>query len=389
MPVRSRGVFGARPYSFYFILLKVIILIQYRGHPKYRKIHPKYRKNRGVKKGVIHKLSTGFLSYPQVTNRFIHIYLLITMKKSKNSELQPLTQAELEKRLGFDGNEDVSEKLLHQQIDLTFMPRALIHCNLPYRKVLLPDGRPSPLYERRSNQLRLTLMSRVVGLPLPYGSMARMLFTYITECARKADSRVVMLDEPVGRMLARFGLQSSGGPRGTITRLREQMKSLAFTSATFDWCYSDSTRDAGLIENYPIFDRAAYDQPREGLLYFEIAPDRYRVILSPDIFREITSQAVPLNLVTLSQLQSSPMAMDLYSYLTYRMCSLKKPQLINWDQLHLKFGANIQHRWRFKALALRALGKVTTVYNGLKLDYDDEGIIIRPSLTDVPKVTKD
>ena len=52
------------------------------------------------------------------------------------------------------------------------------------------------------------------------------------------------------------------------------------------------------------------------------------VVLSADFYDEFVAHAVPIDLRALRALRGSPLALDIYSWLTYRMSYLRKPCLI-------------------------------------------------------------
>ena len=57
-------------------------------------------------------------------------------------------------------------------------------------------------------------------------------------------------------------------------------------------------------------------------------------------FEEITRSAVPVDLRAIRHLQRSPLAIDLYVWLTYRMSYLRTPTVVPWEGLQGQFGAD-------------------------------------------------
>ena len=62
--------------------------------------------------------------------------------------------------------------------------------------------------------------------------------------------------------------------------------------------------------------------------------------LSEAFFNEIVSHPVPLDLTTLKALKRSPLGLDLYLWLTYRIFALTTPQRLSWPQLYRQFGSD-------------------------------------------------
>ena len=88
----------------------------------------------------------------------------------------------------------------------------------------------------------------------------------------------------------------------------------------------------------------------------------------------------------LKALKRSPMALDIYCWLTYRMSYLKRPTQIPWGALQAQFGADYadtpQGRQGFKRGFFRALRSVLTVYPA-KVEEGTQGLKLHPSKTHV------
>jgi hypothetical protein len=83
----------------------------------------------------------------------------------------------------------------------------------------------------------------------------------------------------------------------------------------------------------------------------------------------------------LKALKRSPLALDLYSWLTYeafRAHKSGKPRYETWAQLHAHIGSEYGRLDRFRAKAKAALRKTKVVYPGLKLGKKQGGIEILP-----------
>lgn len=82
-------------------------------------------------------------------------------------------------------------------------------------------------------------------------------------------------------------------------------------------------------------------------------------------------------------LKRSPLALDLYAWLTYRMSYMRRRTEIPWSGLRAQFGADYAdtpdgHR-SFKKKFVAALRKVMVVYDGLRVDEGVRGPILLPS----------
>ena len=85
----------------------------------------------------------------------------------------------------------------------------------------------------------------------------------------------------------------------------------------------------------------------------------------------------------LKALKRSPMALDIYCWLTYRMCYLKRPTNIPWGALQTQFGADYardaQGIRNFRKAFVHHLKKVAEVYRTAHVEPSDNGLLLKPS----------
>ena len=110
-----------------------------------------------------------------------------------------------------------------------------------------------------------------------------------------------------------------------------------------------------------------------------------KVRLSEAFFNEIVSHPVPLDLTTLKALKRSPLGLDLYLWLTYRIFALTAPQRLTWKQVYRQFGsdpakasdnATIQD---FRSKVLRELKKIKLAWTDLNYTTAWGVLILYPS----------
>ena len=97
------------------------------------------------------------------------------------------------------------------------------------------------------------------------------------------------------------------------------------------------------------------------------------------------------DLRAIKALKRSPLSLDLYAWATRRVSYLKRPLRISWKSFQLSFGAGYaetpQGKSRFRGNAIEALRRVKAVYPQLKIEIQQDGVMLYPSLTHVPKAT--
>ena len=99
----------------------------------------------------------------------------------------------------------------------------------------------------------------------------------------------------------------------------------------------------------------------------------------PALFQEIARSAVPVDLRAIRQLQRSPLAIDLYVWLTYRMSYLRRPTLVPWEGLQAQFGADYSRPRDFRRGVMKHLETVIGVYPTLRVSQADSGLRLYPS----------
>lgn len=117
--------------------------------------------------------------------------------------------------------------------ELGFMSRMLTLCSLPRT-----DPGARTYYKRVNGPYRL-FMNAGMDNKLPYGSIPRLLLAWLSTEAVRTGKRELVLGRSLSKFMRDLGVQSdSGGPRGDMTRFREQM--IRLFGCTVSLVYEDS-----------------------------------------------------------------------------------------------------------------------------------------------------
>jgi hypothetical protein len=255
------------------------------------------------------------------------------------------------------------------------MARAMVQATLPHRAV---SGNE---FERRNGKFTLTLQAPS-KIGLPYGSIPRLLLAWVTTEAVKTKNRELELGDSMAAFMTELGLTSTGGKNGSITRLKNQTRRLF--SATVTASYEDDQQIADM--GYRLADKSVLwwnsKDPEQAGLW------KSTVTLSEHFFNEVIDRPVPIDMRAIKVLKQSPMALDIYTWLTYRASYLKQPTIIPWSSLALQFGSNYAQLRQFKAAFLNELKKVVTVYGRIQIEATEPGLIVKPSPTHIPMTKK-
>lgn len=261
---------------------------------------------------------------------------------------------------------------------LTYMARAMVIATLPHSK---PKGH---VFQRKNGDFTLTM----IGNPkfgLPYGALPRILLAWITREAKLKKSPVLQLGKSFSSFLAALKLSQSGGVRGDATRLREQMLKLFSTHVSCSY----ENDQKGVYKSDQFLITRSFElwwsplQHEEG----ELSP-KSTITLAKDFYDELIQNLVPIDLRVYKAFSRSPLQMDLYAWLTYRFSYLKRSTLIPWLLLSNQFGSNYGHLRDFKKGFIRALQVVKALYLEANVDLNEDGILLKPSLTHVKSKIK-
>lgn len=256
---------------------------------------------------------------------------------------------------------------------LGFMARLLVQVTMPHSK---PE---SHCFERRNGLLSIAMMAPPkVGLP--YGTYPRLLMAWLTTEAVRTKSKELELGDSLSAFMRRLDLAVTGGPKGTVTVLRRQLKRLFSASVTWNYDGKEGFAVGGIT---PVHKAKLWWDPVRPE---QVSLWRSSVTLSQEFFDEIVSRPVPVDMRAMKALarERSPMAFDIYTWLTYRMSYLRKEQLVPWRALQLQFGGDYKLTRQFRAKFLERMKLVKTLYPAAKVSVDPEGLILAPSPSHIP-----
>src|SRR5262249_2010104 len=94
------------------------------------------------------------------------------------------------------------------------------------------------------------------------------------------------------------------------------------------------------------------------------------IILNDEFFQAILARPVPLRMQTLLALKKSPLALDLYAWVTYESAKAqhhRRGRFVAWSLLRDQFGTELGRLDNFVAKAKRALGTILRSCPRLKL----------------------
>lgn len=271
---------------------------------------------------------------------------------------------------------------IHQNPDATetaFMARQLVQCTLPHS-----DPGDVPIWTRTNGNLTLVIQPHIDRQThkalYPYGSIPRLFLFWLVTEAKRNKSRHIRLGNSLDNFMREIGLnpRTGGGKRGDAKRLQEQMRRLIDARISFEsetdthgrylhmdvsassefWWDAKKTNQANLWESW--------------------------IELGEKFYEAVTLSSVPVDLRALRALKRSPLALDLYAWLTYTAyvaSKSRKARMVPWEGLHAQMGAEYAEIRMFRTNVRLALKKIRLVYPELKLELTPAGVTILPSPT--------
>jgi hypothetical protein len=274
----------------------------------------------------------------------------------------------------------------------SFLHSALCAMSLPVRR---PTDDKQPII-RADGQYTLVITPKAVVqnidgqrdlkiLGVPYGSLPRVILIHIMTEAVRTNSRQVYLGKNFTDWMKRMGFRTvSYGPRGSATLVKDQVDRLFACEWMIRW---DGTRTTGekeygikevkLTNEYGGVDRANSSFARE-------------IYLTEGFYDHLKEHAVPLNEHAIRQLKDSATALDLYTWLAYRLPRInpQRPASLSWTQLANHFGNDGKNIRKFRQIIREAWDKhVSAVYPQAKAEFDTGLIRLYSSPAPVPRKT--
>jgi len=245
--------------------------------------------------------------------------------------------------------------------ELAFAARPLIQATLPHKKTTGTN------YVRRNGNLTLEVRASA-DYGLPYGVIPRILIIWMTSEACRKKSRTLEMGKNLSEFMNKLDMPVTGGNYGRIKPLKRQMDSL-FTSVFYIRYNVTDGDKSGLghelfapVKNYICWDKPK-DPSQPSLFSNELT-------LSEDFYKDIIALPVPVDMRAIKGLRKSPLAVDIYEWLTLKNYYAKRPTVIPWDALQFQFGASypnsVRGRLDFKQNFKKALVLVGQVYEDAK-----------------------
>ena len=266
----------------------------------------------------------------------------------------------------------------------SFLHSALCAMSLPVRR---PADEQAPLI-RRDGQYTLMItpkpvieetdgVQRPLVLGMPYGSLPRLILIHVMTAALRDRSRQVLLGASFADWMRRMGFRTiSYGPRGSATLIRQQLDRLLACEWMIRWDSANGRpgeREFGIKEIKLTNEWVGLD--RRNSFSREI-------YLTEAFYNHLQDHAVPLDECAIRQLRDSATALDLYTWLAYRLprITAARPVILSWAQLAAHFGNDRADIRKFRYSLREAWERqVSAVYPAARAEFDTKAVRLYPS----------
>ena len=323
----------------------------------------------------------GELKYQMHTNKIDHPdrYLISLLKKQIGQQKASISiPSKSDKSISI---KDKPHRILSEVIQtelaeakeagtLGYLSRCLAQTSLPHSDLKLPPG---TIYSRDTGKLKINIVSTDTNYGIPYGTIPRMILQWICTNVVKNKSRNLSLGHSQSEFMKIINLNRNGRD---IERFRKQ--SLSLIRSVISLQYTND-KDIDVFNQFTIADSSYVFWNRK-------APDHQSlwestVTISEKFYNEIIGNPVPIDLRIFHALSKSPLAMDIYVWLTYRIFLLQRSRqprvIIPWICLQNQFGAGYPNTVRgltnFKHKFLARLKDVLSHYPLKNCNIEDIG----------------
>ncbi len=249
----------------------------------------------------------------------------------------------------------------------TFLPASLAMATLPY-----VDPGPAVLeWRRRAFDFELYIRAHS-DYGLPFGVYPRLLMMWLTNEIKRSGKRVIKL----GRSYYAFLLALKIQPKGKARILFTNQANRLLLSAIMYERRSEKRRDhvsAEIATRYSTWWNVNFPE----------TPDA-EITVGEVFFEHVMKHAFPLDIRIIDAIRRSPLALDLYAWLTFRYYTLKSETRVPWPSLQKQFGTETDASRLFKARCCKYLELIKCAYRGARFKTTPDHLILYPSPTSVP-----
>jgi signal peptidase I len=272
---------------------------------------------------------------------------------------------------------------------ISYYSPELIQCTLPH------SDPGTPAWVRKNGNYALVVQSGLNSdlqpFGVPYGSFPRLVLAHIITRVIATNDRKIELSSHFSSFLKEVGYTSNHKGNGLKgKRLHDQLKRLLHAQVSFQYHEGDDEKGRLRVRQMvvaPEFDLWwDFKTPEQDSLFGSW------IEISDDFFKAIKAAPVPLRTDILKELKKSPLAIDAYMWLSYRLFSMQankqRELFVPLGALQNQFGTGIanENYRQFRQELKLALSKVAALWHHgsgaqpdkslLKYEFTESGLFL-------------
>lgn len=210
--------------------------------------------------------------------------------------------------------------------------------------------------------------------PLPYGSKPRLALVHIISEAVRTRSRSVDVGRSLYDFMKTLDIDTNGR---SYSAFRQQLAALSACRITLG--FGVDTIDSKPIERF----RAWTENGSES----DAKLDQGAVMLSQNFYESLLDHAVPLDPRAIVALHKSPLALDLYTWLSHRLHRVNRltGDRVSWQALQQQFGQEYDRGRDFRRRMIESLRHVQVVYPTARVEEVEGALVLLQSPPPVKK----
>ena len=268
---------------------------------------------------------------------------------------------------------DLAQQTREEADKLGFMSRLLLMVNLPYRD----PGDDRRVWIRHNGKISIIVTPAYdktgISLGIPYGTYPRLILAYLVTQAVKTQSPVIYLGKEFKSFINLIGLEKGGHQ---FKNVRKQLERIL--SASFSWVYE--TENLQSRTNIQVSHQTQlWWTPLENPNVYSFWESYIK--LNTDFFNEIIHHAVPLDLRILSVLKNSPLGLDLYMFISWRVYKINKPVFISWENLQQQLGGQYHDLKEFGRDCRTHIKRIQAICPYLNIEFIRGRLCLNPSFS--------
>lgn len=225
--------------------------------------------------------------------------------------------------------------------------------------------------------------SHKVGLP--YGTYPRLISYWLATQVRMGEGPIIYLGESFAQFQRELNIRSGGGRNGPWKAVMEQMQRLFLTTITMVNGEISDPENGWRSSVRVLASSSHLWNPGKGF------SGRGEIVLSDEVFRYLKKHSSPIDMRSINALRSSPLALDIYCWLTSRMFRAKSSSHIKWVYLANQFGLEScdgcpdkRKLMDFRNNFTEMLRRIKVLWPQLRYSVSPDKLVLHPCAPHVP-----